>query len=157
MKIKSILFVLIQFACLGILVVTGPLIADTPALLIIQLFGFGLGLWAVLSMRIGNFHILPDPFIWSRLVTSGPYRLIRHPMYLGSWLFPVGLTLLTGSLASAGVCVVILVFYFIVSRHEERLLLAKHGSEYRDYMAEVPMLLPFRFRRPGARSRGRAQ
>jgi protein-S-isoprenylcysteine O-methyltransferase Ste14 len=78
---------------------------------------------------------------------TGVFARVRHPMYLGSWLFPVGLTILTGSLVSAGVCVVILVFYLFVSQHEEKLLLKKHGVEYRGYMAQVPMFFPFRLRR----------
>jgi protein-S-isoprenylcysteine O-methyltransferase Ste14 len=85
--------------------------------------------------------------------SGGVYARVRHPMYLGSWLFPVGLTVLTGSVASAAVCVVILLFYLYVSRHEEKLLLEKYADEYAQYMARVPMFVPFRTGR--GRRRGR--
>jgi protein-S-isoprenylcysteine O-methyltransferase Ste14 len=80
--LKSIIFVIIQFLCLGLIAITGPLFPANEALLFIELVGIGLGIWAILSMRIGNFNIAPDPLIRSKLVKSGPYRLIRHPMYL---------------------------------------------------------------------------
>jgi len=87
------------------------------------------------------------------VVRDGVYARVRHPMYLGSWLFPVGLTILTGSLASAAACVLILAFYLFVSRYEERLLLEKYGAEYRKYMARVPMFFPLRLRRRGGSDR----
>jgi protein-S-isoprenylcysteine O-methyltransferase Ste14 len=90
--------------------------------------------------------IFGDPDRMPGVENTGVFARVRHPMYLGSWLLPVGMAILTGSLASAGVCVVILVFYLFLSRHEEKLLLKKHGSEYRDYMARVPMFFPFRLR-----------
>jgi protein-S-isoprenylcysteine O-methyltransferase Ste14 len=80
------------------------------------------------------------------VVSAGVYARVRHPMYLGSWLLPVGLTLLTGSLASAGVCLAILLFYLLVARYEERLLLDRYGAEYAEYMARVPMFFPLRLR-----------
>ena len=40
-----------------------------------------LGLWALAHNRPGNFNIRPAPRVDGRLVHSGPYRWIRHPMY----------------------------------------------------------------------------
>ena len=90
--------------------------------------------------------IFGDPDQKPEVVTDGVFATVRHPMYLGAWLLPVGLTVLTGSLASAVVCVALLVFYLLVCRHEEKLLAGKHGSAYREYMARVPKFFPFRLR-----------
>jgi protein-S-isoprenylcysteine O-methyltransferase Ste14 len=87
------------------------------------------------------------------VVGEGVFSWVRHPMYIGSWLLPVGLTILTGSLASAGVCALILVFYYLVARYEEKLLLDRHGTEYRDYMARVPMFFRIRPREKTQRNR----
>jgi protein-S-isoprenylcysteine O-methyltransferase Ste14 len=84
----------------------------------------------------------------SGVVAGGVYAIVRHPMYLGSWLFFLGLTLTTLSLATAGVLLVMLAFYLFVSRHEEKLLLAVFGSRYREYQATTPMFFPLRFRVP---------
>lgn len=86
-----------------------------------------------------------------RLVTAGVFSLVRHPMYLGSWLFFCALTAATFSLAAAGVTLITAVFYFRVARHEEKLLLLHFGAEYREYCSRVPMLFP----RPFGRGRVR--
>ncbi len=78
----SILFVLIQFLCLAVIGLTGPIFANPFLLLLIELSGLFLGIWAVLIMRIGHFNIAPEPLSWSKMVSRGPYRIIRHPMYL---------------------------------------------------------------------------
>ncbi len=59
-----------------------------------------------------------------------------------------GLTLMTLSLAAAGVLIVMLLFYLFVSRHEEKRLLALFSSRYREYQAATPMFFPLRFRVP---------
>jgi len=82
----------------------------------------------------------------SGVVADGVYAIVRHPMYLGSWLCFLGLTLTTLSLAATGVLLVMLAFYLFVSRHEEKLLLAMFGSRYREYQAATPMFFPIRFR-----------
>jgi protein-S-isoprenylcysteine O-methyltransferase Ste14 len=81
-----------------------------------------------------------------RLITGGAYAIVRHPLYLGSWLFLVGLTLTTLSLASAAVNVLTLAFYLWVSRFEEKLLLETFGPSYRAYQARTPMFFPLKVR-----------
>jgi len=77
----SIAFVFIQFLGIGLIFSTGP---NTPAnlyLLILEFLAIVLGIWAVLAMGLGNFNITPDVKADGRLITAGPYGLIRHPMY----------------------------------------------------------------------------
>jgi protein-S-isoprenylcysteine O-methyltransferase Ste14 len=76
----------------------------------------------------------------SGLVTTGPYGLVRHPIYffgiLFIWLNPVftAMDLLAALLATA---------YFVVGAwHEDRRLLTEFGDEYEDYRKKVPMLVP---------------
>jgi protein-S-isoprenylcysteine O-methyltransferase Ste14 len=83
----------------------------------------------------------------SGVIATGAFSLVRHPMYLGSWLFSVGLAITMFSASSALVSLAILVFYCHVARYEERLLLRKFGEEYRQYQARVPMFAPFKFKR----------
>ena len=78
------------------------------------------------------------------LITSGVFSLVRHPMYLGSWLFFCGLVSATLSYASAGVVLVMAVFYCYVARYEERLLIKTFGAEYQEYRTRVPMVFPLK-------------
>ncbi len=43
--------------------------------------GVAIGAWALTANRLGNFNVRPEPRLGGRLVTTGPYRWIRHPMY----------------------------------------------------------------------------
>lgn len=68
------------------------------------------------------------------LVTSGAYRISRHPMYLGFVLVLIGVAILLGSLSP---CVVILIFAILMDqvfiKVEERMLEARFGGEWRAY------------------------
>jgi len=59
----------------------------------------------------------------------------------------LGMILMTLSLFSAAFWVVIIGFYWYISRHEELLLTDIYGDEYRDYKKRVPMLFPLKLSR----------
>ena len=141
-NIKSITFVFIQFLCLGMLAVTGPLIPSYPVLLVIYLVGLGLGIWAVLSMQIGNFNIIPKPLAWSKLVTSGPYRLIRHPMYLALLLVTLPLVIEEFTFFRFGVWLVLLFDLLFKLTFEENLLRVELVG-YDQYIQKSSRLIPF--------------
>ncbi|HDL03490.1 MAG TPA: isoprenylcysteine carboxylmethyltransferase family protein [candidate division Zixibacteria bacterium] len=77
------------------------------------------------------------------VIRKGIFEVVRHPLYLSSLLFYLGLLILTISLVSVGVWIIIIGFYHFIARYEERLLLAKFGDEYDAYIKEVPMWLPW--------------
>lgn len=137
----SIILVLIQFFCLGVIGLTGPLIADSPILLFIEISGLGLGVWAVLAMRIGNFHIAPDPLSWSQLVQRGPYGFIRHPMYLALLLTTLPLIISDPTPGRIGVWILLLADLLVKIRYEEGLLLERF-SDYGQYQKKTYRLIP---------------
>jgi protein-S-isoprenylcysteine O-methyltransferase Ste14 len=67
------------------------------------------------------------------LVTDGAFRRVRHPLYLGSVLFYLGLALSTASLASLALALAIFAFYDHIASYEERWLEARYGEAYRSY------------------------
>jgi len=83
----------------------------------------------------------------SSIVTKGVYRIVRHPMYFGAWLFVLGIWVTTLSIASLGVVAVLYLFYLYVARHEEVYLEQKYPGEYAEYASKVPMLFPLPKRR----------
>ena len=140
--IKSILFVAIQFLCLGLIALSGPLIPSNAALLVLLLLGLGLGLWAILTMRIGNFNIAPDPLARSQLVTSGPYRLIRHPMYLALLLATLPLVINSFDPLRLSIWLVLLIDLILKLSYEEKLLVVKLAG-YDQYIQRSYRLIPF--------------
>ena len=79
-----------------------------------------------------------------RLVQTGPYRLVRHPIYTGM----LGMLIATGfALGIWWVLIVALVVFLIGTairvRFEERLLREAFGDEFDDYARRVPAIIPF--------------
>jgi len=72
------------------------------------------------------------------LVTDGPYRISRNPMYLGLTLLYLGATALANSAwPLVGLPVIILVMNVVVIPGEEARLEAMFGTTYREYCARV--------------------
>lgn len=139
---KSLLFVIVQFACLGLIALTGPLFPSNAVLLVLELLGIGLGIWAILAMRIGNFNIMPDPLKHSQLVTSGPYRMIRHPMYLAILLTTLPLIIYSFDLFRLAIWLVLLIDLIFKLVYEENLLSEKLVG-YDRYIERSFRLFPY--------------
>jgi len=75
-----------------------------------------------------------------RLVTSGIYRYVRHPMALAVLILCFGLMLWRLSIASIIAYVVVTLFYMVIQRREEETLIGKFGDRYRRYRQRVPAL-----------------
>jgi protein-S-isoprenylcysteine O-methyltransferase Ste14 len=84
----------------------------------------------------------PRPRESTTLVTTGPYRLVRHPIYGGGLLAALGWALVVQSFLTLGYVGLLLVLMDLKSRREERWLLEKF-PEYREYQRRVSKLIPF--------------
>ena len=80
------------------------------------------------------------------LISDGAFRFVRHPIYTGALLFYFGAVCITLSIASAALWLLIVVFYYLISRYEERILTNTFGEEYTAYMKRTGMLFPRLFR-----------
>ncbi|HWF37644.1 MAG TPA: isoprenylcysteine carboxylmethyltransferase family protein [Candidatus Acidoferrales bacterium] len=83
-----------------------------------------------------------------RVVQSGPYALVRHPIYTGVSLALIATAMLAGNFfACLGAALMVLSFY-MKARLEERFLRDQLGATiYDEYARRVPMLVPFSRRR----------
>lgn len=97
--------------------------------------GVGLRSWAA-----GTIHK------WEQLTTTGPYRLMRNPLYVGSFLMMTGFCVLIG--APVNVLVVVgpmFALYWVKVRREERKLGEKYGDAWTAYTNHTPRMLPRRW------------
>jgi len=107
---------------------------------IIILFGAQYIAWSGIKTVFGEVREPP------RVITKGVFSIVRHPVYFGSIFAFFGLVLMTLSFFSFLIWIIAIIFYYYISRYEEKLMLAKFGKEYEDYMKKVPMLFPLKIR-----------
>lgn len=85
-----------------------------------------------------SFSIMPEA---RRLVTGGPYALIRHPLYLAELIALLGVFLQFASWAAAGILALQCVFQLLRMRNEEAIL-AESFPDYADYGTRTARLIP---------------
>ena len=79
----------------------------------------------------------------AELVTTGPYSMMRNPLYFFSLLGVAGVGAQTGSvLATFAVTAVAYAVFDYTIRREEAFLQSRFGQDYRDYCASTPRLVP---------------
>ena len=78
-----------------------------------------------------------------KMVTDGPYRLVRHPMYTAALGISLGLALLVQSLAFFGVFCIYLGLLSLLIPVEEDTLREAYGEQYGAYRHVTKRILPF--------------
>jgi protein-S-isoprenylcysteine O-methyltransferase Ste14 len=121
--------------------------------LIASLLGLG-EQWAGLFMLLGGIIMVLALVIvgssWRRihgaegkkLVTDGPYAVVRHPQYTGLMLGILGALVQWPTLPTLLMAPILVFTYYWLARREERELEKQFGDEYAAYRARTPMLLP---------------
>jgi protein-S-isoprenylcysteine O-methyltransferase Ste14 len=79
----------------------------------------------------------------SLLVKSGIYGLIRHPLYLSIFLAGTGIVLKNPAPPQILLGIINLIAIYITARIEEKEMIAKFGDDYRIYMTETKMFIPY--------------
>ena len=110
----------------------------------------GLGLFLigvyirVVAMRTLGKYFLTDLRTLQnhRLIKHGIYKHIRHPCYLGTILFSIGIPLIFSSLYGFLLMLALFPSYLYRIRIEESVLLEELGDEYREYMKKTKKIIP---------------
>lgn len=82
-----------------------------------------------------------------RLVTTGPYAVVRHPIYLGIVDFIIGTALYLNDVALFVVGLLFVIYFGAQIRVEERLFERHFGTAWREYRARIPAFFPYIRRR----------
>ena len=123
----------------GSLAVHSPVLAAVGALLFAC--GIALAVWARLHLG-RNWGMPATQRAEPELVTSGPYRFVRHPIYSGLLLAMLG-TALVDNLLGLIVVAVLVVYFYYCGTVEERNLTATFPQAYPEYQSRTKMLIPF--------------
>ncbi|MCI0652343.1 MAG: isoprenylcysteine carboxylmethyltransferase family protein [Planctomycetes bacterium] len=96
------------------------------------------------TRSLGRF-LVPRAVIFEghELVTRGPYRLVRHPVYSGVLALWLGAAIAQANLALLLLWPVDAALFHLQARQEERLLASKFGAAYERYAAATPRFLPW--------------
>ncbi|TPK47800.1 isoprenylcysteine carboxylmethyltransferase family protein [Mesorhizobium sp. B2-5-4] len=119
-----------------------PTLAEAWACVALIAVGIGFAWWA--RIHLGR--------LWSatvtakadhRVVDTGPYRLVRHPIYTGLLLAVLATMVAKGTLWGIAGTALLIIGVVIKARLEEHFLRDELGPAYDDYARRVPMLVPF--------------
>jgi protein-S-isoprenylcysteine O-methyltransferase Ste14 len=158
-NVFNLLFLLVVNPLAGALLLTGRLAAIDPGHVVIQdpglrttvqivglaayVIGFAVMGWALITLRrnyqLGGLAPRPE----DQMITSGPYRVIRHPMDAAVLSISFGLACLTQSLIGLAVPGVYLVLLHLLIPIEESRLLTAYGDRYAAYQSGTRNLVPF--------------
>jgi protein-S-isoprenylcysteine O-methyltransferase Ste14 len=133
------LFGMIAIALVADLALGLPaLVQHRPAGIALIVAGVALSVWAAWTFRRHRAEIMPSSETHSTLVTSGPFRFSRNPMYLGALTVGVGAALTAGTWLMWLVPVALFALQnFVIIPFEERSVERTLGEPYRAYRSRV--------------------
>jgi protein-S-isoprenylcysteine O-methyltransferase Ste14 len=109
--------------------------------MVITFLGVGFAVWA--RVHLGKYwSSMPAIRVDHKLIRTGPYNLVRHPIYTGILFGIAGTAIIIGEPAGLIAFFLILGVYLWKIRIEEKYLQEEFGEDYARYKKEVPALIP---------------
>ena len=106
-----------------------------------------IGLGIAVAGQIFRIYAAGYIFKNKQLASTGPYALVRHPLYLGNFLILIGFTIASANLyVAAGVLVFFLVWYPAAISYEDGKLERIFEDEWREWSKDIRAIIPGRFR-----------
>jgi len=143
LKVISMLGVVVMIGALIGLYKIGVLFTAQPIAIALQLMAIGLMVWARITFGRRSFHAAANPTAGG-LVTTGPYRFIRHPIYTAACLFGWASIVVHWSLVSIAFGILLLLGALMRMLCEEQLVKQKY-PEYVEYARVTKRMVPYLF------------
>ena len=116
--------------------------SGSPYSLILCGLGSVLGIWSLCVNKIGNFSVYPEIKPQAILITNGPYRYIRHPMYSALMIMMIGIALYNFHTLNA-LGVILVCFAVLNKSNIEEKFLQRRFEEYQNYRLNCKRFLPY--------------
>ncbi|GMT46349.1 MAG: isoprenylcysteine carboxyl methyltransferase [bacterium] len=142
-KIYPYLLTTAQLGSLAFLGLSAPVIAKSWDGILLEVAGIFLALHAIFVAGMHNVNITPTPKTGGILITGGPYRLIRHPMYLAQIVAIIPLVSDYFTLLRFSILVLLIVTLILKMHYEEKGLIKQFGEAYIEYREKTKKVLPF--------------
>jgi protein-S-isoprenylcysteine O-methyltransferase Ste14 len=137
----SITGYIILAAALVVLILRKSFFAEGSILIVIQILAAMLMLWARLTFGLRSFHAAANP-TEGGLVTTGPYKFIRHPIYASIIYFISAAVISHPSLINLIIGAACLLGAGIRIYAEEKLIIEKYPG-YADYAKRTKRIIPY--------------
>jgi protein-S-isoprenylcysteine O-methyltransferase Ste14 len=141
LRTRSIVSFVLLVVTLLVLIERGSILADSVLFGAAQIIAVAIMVWARVTFGHRSFHAGANP-TEGGLVTTGPYRYIRHPIYASILLFIWAGVLSHLSFIDAMLAVAATGFAFLRLLAEEHLVQVRY-PEYTEYAARTKRLIPF--------------
>lgn len=140
----TLILLSLQVTSLLYLLISAPLNKVSPLLAIFYIAAVALVAWAMKHLKKTKLSILPEPRQGLTLITSGPFRWIRHPLYAALLLTALGLFFHNPE-PIRGFVVLVLFATLTVKAIIEEDYLRHLFPEYEEYMKSTKRFIPFVF------------
>ena len=141
LRAASVVGFILMVVALAVLISIRSLLADSAITVTLQVAGVVFMIWARITFGRRSFHLAANP-MEGGLVTSGPYRLVRHPIYSSVLLFTIAGVITHISPVSI-CCSVVLIGGVALRVYAEEKLVTRQYPEYADYAAKTKRIIPF--------------
>ena len=136
------IYVFVQFLLLALIAWPIGNLYFSPVGLLFIFIAFIIALLAIKANKPSNFNIRPEPKEAGKLITSGIYGYIRHPMYSSLFVGGLGLVFCQFSYWKIVAWVLLLLTLTLKARFEEKAL-AAHYPDYKNYQKNSNAFIPF--------------
>ena len=140
-KFYPYFLVTVQLSCLFFIAISASVISNNIAGLLVESAGIFLAIHAIYIVKIKNVNVTPTVKQGSELITSGPYRIIRHPMYIAQLIAVLPLIIDYFSWYRLAAIVILLIVLLVKIGYEEKQLIA-HFPEYIEYKKTTSRMIP---------------
>ena len=137
---KTLVF--LQFSIIGLMVLLSKGFFSSILGVAIFIVGAIVGLWALTHNQLGNFNIQPKLREGSKLITTGIYAWVRHPMYTSVIVMMLGFLVSTPTIVEILLWLILIIVLLLKAKREESLWL-EHDEMYEAYKKSTKLFIPY--------------